>query len=58
MRLVQEVEVRCGKRMVVFDDSGHAPFLTETVRFVEILRGFGADIAAACRTSSASGSAP
>ena len=52
----KEVEVPCGKRMVVFDDSGHAPFLTETVRFVEILRGFAADIAS-CRTSSASGSA-
>lgn len=30
-----------GKRMVVFDGSGHAPFLTETSRFVETLRSFG-----------------
>ncbi|MCA1792155.1 MAG: hypothetical protein LC667_20590 [Thioalkalivibrio sp.] len=29
-----------GKRIVVFEGSGHAPFLTETGRFIETLRGF------------------
>ncbi|TVP55129.1 MAG: alpha/beta hydrolase [Halomonadaceae bacterium] len=35
------VEAPQGKRMVVLDDSGHAPFLTETPGFVETVRGFG-----------------
>ncbi len=48
--LVQEwlavVEAPPGTRMEVFDGSGHAPFLTETDRFVEMVRGFAADIGA------------
>lgn len=40
------VEAPQGKRMAVFDGSGHAPFLTETNRFVETVRGFVARIAA------------
>jgi pimeloyl-ACP methyl ester carboxylesterase len=47
--LVQEwfaaVEAPLGKRMEVFHGSGHAPFLTETDRFVETVRGFSAAIA-------------
>ncbi len=35
------VEAPQGKRMVVLDGSGHAPFLTETPCFVETVRGFG-----------------
>lgn len=38
------VEAPQGKRMAVFDGSGHAPFLTETARFVETVRGFVAAI--------------
>jgi len=41
----QTVEAPLGKRMEVFDGSGHAPFLTETDRFVEMVRGFAARIA-------------
>jgi hypothetical protein len=44
-------EAPLGKRMEVFDGSGHAPFLTETDRFVETVRGFAAGIAAWCRLS-------
>jgi pimeloyl-ACP methyl ester carboxylesterase len=48
--LVQEwfaaVEAPLGKRMEVFGGSSHAPFLTETDRFVETVRGFAAGIAA------------
>jgi pimeloyl-ACP methyl ester carboxylesterase len=48
--LVQEwlavVEAPPGTRMEVFDGSDHAPFLTETDRFVEMVRGFAADIGA------------
>ncbi|KPQ15403.1 MAG: putative hydrolases or acyltransferases (alpha/beta hydrolase superfamily) [Rhodobacteraceae bacterium HLUCCO18] len=44
--LVQEwfetVEAPQGKRIEVFDGSGHAPFLTETGSFVETVRSFGA----------------
>lgn len=40
------VEARQGKRMEVFDGSGHAPFLTETDRFVETVRDFASEIAA------------
>ncbi|MGC9371189.1 MAG: alpha/beta fold hydrolase [Paracoccaceae bacterium] len=40
------VEAPQGKRMEVFEGSGHAPFLTETERFVETVRGFAAEIAA------------
>jgi len=40
------VEAPQGKRMAPFDGSGHAPFLTETDRFVETVRGFAAGIAA------------
>ncbi len=36
----EAVEAGEGKRMVVFEDSGHAPFLTETNRFIKTLRGF------------------
>ncbi len=47
--LVQEwfaaVEAPRGKRMEVFGGSGHAPFLTETDRFVETVRGFAAGLA-------------
>lgn len=39
------VEAPLGKRMEVFDGSGHAPFLTETDRFVETVRGFAAGLA-------------
>ena len=39
------VEAPQGKRMEVFEGSGHAPFLTETDRFVETVRGFAAGIA-------------
>lgn len=42
----ETVEAPLGKRMEVFDGSGHAPFLTETDRFVETVRGFPAGIAA------------
>ncbi len=49
VRLVRDwfetVEASLGKRMEVFDGSGHAPFLTETDRFVEMVRGFAAEIA-------------
>ncbi|SNT71499.1 alpha/beta fold hydrolase [Paracoccus seriniphilus] len=38
------VEAPQGKRMEVFDQSGHAPFLTETARFVDTVRGFAAEI--------------
>lgn len=41
----EAVEARQGKRMAVFDGSGHAPFLTETVLFVETVRGFAVGIA-------------
>lgn len=41
----ETVEAPLGKRMEVFDGSGHAPFLTETDRFVETVRGFAAGIA-------------
>ena len=41
----ETVEAPLGKRMEVFDGSGHAPFLTETARFVETVRGFAAGIA-------------
>ena len=37
----EAVEAGQGKRMVVFDASGHAPFLTETGKFIETLRDFG-----------------
>ncbi|MGZ3216524.1 alpha/beta fold hydrolase [Paracoccus sp. T5] len=39
------VEAPRGKRLVVFDASGHAPFLTETAHFVEAVRDFAADVA-------------
>jgi pimeloyl-ACP methyl ester carboxylesterase len=49
--LVQEwfatVEAPQGKRMDLFDASGHAPFLTETAHFVETVRAFGAEHAGA-----------
>jgi pimeloyl-ACP methyl ester carboxylesterase len=38
------IEAPRGKQMVVFEGSGHAPFLTETPRFVEAVRRFGADL--------------
>jgi pimeloyl-ACP methyl ester carboxylesterase len=38
------VEAPHGKRMELFDASGHAPFLTETERFVETVRRFGAEV--------------
>jgi len=38
------VEAPQGKHLEVFDASGHAPFLTETARFVETVRAFGAEI--------------
>lgn len=41
----ETVEAPLGKRMEVFDGSGHAPFLTETDRFVEMVRGFAEEIA-------------
>jgi len=48
--LVQEwfaaVDARQGKRMEIFENSGHAPFLTETERFTETVRTFGADVVA------------
>jgi pimeloyl-ACP methyl ester carboxylesterase len=37
------VEAPEGKWMEVFDASGHAPFLTETDRFVETVRSFAAE---------------
>ncbi|SDY90355.1 alpha/beta fold hydrolase [Citreimonas salinaria] len=40
------VDAPLGKRLVVFDPSGHAPFLTDTARFVEAVRDFAANIAA------------
>lgn len=40
------VEAPQGKRLKAFTASGHAPFLTETARFVETLRRF-ADVPAA-----------
>ncbi len=33
-----------GKRLAMFDASGHAPFLTETARFIETVRGFGTEL--------------
>ncbi len=48
MALVREwfaaVEAPQGKRMEVFDLSGHAPFLTETARFVDTVRAFAGEI--------------
>lgn len=41
----EAVEAPNGKRMEVFDASGHAPFLTETARFMETARGFAVEIA-------------
>ena len=38
------VSARNGKQHVVFEHSGHAPFLTEATRFREILQGFAADL--------------
>lgn len=38
------VEAPQGKRMEIFAASGHAPFLTETERFVETVRRFGAEL--------------
>ena len=43
------VEALRGKQVVILDASGHAPFLTETERFVETVRGFGANPAGAIR---------
>jgi pimeloyl-ACP methyl ester carboxylesterase len=37
------VEAPKGKQMVVFEASGHAPFLTETLRFEETVRGWVGD---------------
>ena len=39
------VEARQGKQMELLNGSGHAPFLTETARFVEMVRAFGAKLA-------------
>ena len=39
------VEAPRGKRMELFSASGHAPFLTETARFVETVRAFGSELA-------------
>ena len=48
--LVQEwvdgVEAPEGKRLVIFAASGHAPFLTETGRFVETVVAFGEEVTA------------
>jgi pimeloyl-ACP methyl ester carboxylesterase len=41
----ESVEAPHGKRMEVFDASGHAPHVTETARFVETVRAFGAGFA-------------
>jgi pimeloyl-ACP methyl ester carboxylesterase len=41
----ESVEAPQGKRMEVFEGSGHGPFLTEAERFVETVRGFGAEVA-------------
>ena len=41
----EDVEAPQGKRLEVFEASGHAPFLTETARFVETVRRFGAELA-------------
>jgi pimeloyl-ACP methyl ester carboxylesterase len=41
----EAVEAPQGKRMDLFDGSGHAPFLTETARFAESVRRFGAELA-------------
>jgi len=41
----ETVEAPLGKRIEVFDGSGHAPFLTEPDRFVETVRGFAAGLA-------------
>jgi len=37
----EAVEAPQGKQMVVLEGSGHAPFLTETSRFIEAIRDFG-----------------
>jgi len=42
---LEHVEAPQGKRLEIFDASGHAPFLTETARFVETVRSFGAEVA-------------
>ena len=39
----EAVEAPLGKELVVFERSGHAPFLTETARFVETVRRFHAE---------------
>jgi len=38
---VDALEAPQGKRLVVFNASGHAPFLTETSRYIEAVRSFG-----------------
>lgn len=35
----ERFDARNGKRHVVFEASGHAPFQTEPDRFIEIVRG-------------------
>ena len=42
-----QVESPEGKRLVIFEASGHAPFLTETDRFVTLVRSFGTTVATA-----------
>jgi pimeloyl-ACP methyl ester carboxylesterase len=41
----EAVEAPHGKKLVIFDASGHAPFLTETSRFIEAVRKFGGEVA-------------
>lgn len=45
----ETVDAVQGKRMVVFEGSGHAPFLTETDRFIETLGGLAKEHAGARR---------
>ncbi len=40
------VDAQKGKRMIVLDGSGHAPFLSETAHFVAAVRGFRGDVMA------------
>ena len=49
----ESVDAPQGKHLEVFDASGHAPFLTETARFVATVRAFGADITRRRRSSGA-----
>lgn len=44
---IPQVEALRGKQMVVFDASGHAPFVSKTEHFVKTARGFGVEVVGA-----------